>query len=112
MPQFFVPHVADAAEAERIWQNTKAFMENNEGYTVNDRRIYAVSYSHDGKNYKDVVGEINALVGEEVLVILDAQALFLVCTKNRGLLRGGPFMVGKHSNTSETEFLPSETQSN
>ena len=112
MPQFSVPHAADADEAERVWQDTKAFMENEGGYTVNDRRIYTVSYSHNGKKYKDVVGEINALVGEKVLVILDVQSLFLVCTKNRGVFRGEPFMVGKRWNTSETEFEPSETQPN
>lgn len=112
MLQFFVPHAEDAAQAERVWQSTKAFMESEGGYTVNDRRLYAVSYSHNGKKYKDVVGEVNVLVGEEVLVILDAETLFLVCTANRGVLKGGPFMVGKDWDTHETEFDPSESQPN
>jgi hypothetical protein len=50
------------------------------------------------------------LVGEEVLVILDAGNLFLVCTSNRGVLRGNPVMVGKHWDTQETEFASDDQQ--
>ena len=40
------------------------------------------------------VGEIEPLGGETVVAILDSNT-YLVCTPNRGVLRGMPIMVGK-----------------
>jgi hypothetical protein len=71
---------------------------------VNERRIYSVTYTHDGTKYHDVVGQVSRLVGEEVLAIFDAGNVFVVCTTNRGVLRGNPVMVGKHWDTHATEF--------
>jgi len=101
-PQFFVPHAADA---ESVWQSTKKFM-NDQGYSILDRRIYCIGYSHDGKKYFDVVGKVNPLLQEPILVIMDAGTTFLCCTANRGVLRGAPVMVGKSWDTNATDFAP------
>ena len=103
IPTFFVPHVEDSGEAERFWQATKTFLESN-GFRVSDRRIYRVSYSHDGTKYHDVVGSVSSLAGEEVLVILDAGKVFLACTENRGVMRGMPVIIGKHRDTHAEDF--------
>src|SRR5262245_40343668 len=101
MPTFFVPFANETEQAERVWQDTKRFMEE-QGHQVLDRRIYQLTYSHDGTRYHDAIGEVNRAIGERVLVILDAGNLFLVCTPNRGVIRGGPILVGKHWDTHET----------
>ena len=104
MPKFFVPHAKDADQAESLWKSTKLFNEEQSSRLISDRRIHGLSYSHDGTKYHDDIGKKHALLGEEVLVILDAGDLFMVCTENRGVVRGGPFLVGKHWDTRETEF--------
>ena len=102
-PRFFVPHAEDDAQAERVWESTRQFM-LEQGYTVLDRRIYSVTYTHNGKRCHDVVGQRSAAVPEDTLVILDAGSVFLCCTANRGVLRGGPIMAGKHWDTTAQEF--------
>jgi hypothetical protein len=106
IPTFFVPHAVDRKEAESVRESTKKFMESEGYHVATDRRIYSVSYSHDGKKYRDVVGQPSGLTGEEVLVIFDAGNLFLSCSANRGVLRGGPVLIGKHWDTREREFTP------
>ena len=104
MPEFFVPHAESAEQAEKVWKATKKFLEQDGGYRVTERRLYAVNYSHNGRKYRDVVGGLSQLAGEEVLVILEDSNVFLICTKNRGVLRGGPVMAGRHWDAQETEF--------
>jgi hypothetical protein len=106
-PTFFVPHAEDRQEAERVREAARKFLLDH-GYHPTDRRIYSVSYSHDGKKYRDVVGQPSGLVGEDVLVIFDAGNVFLSCTANRGVLRGEPVLIGKHWDTREREFAPEE----
>lgn len=107
IPTFFVPHAVDRKEAESVRDTTRKFLESDGGYHIStDRRIYSVSYSHDGKKYHDVVGQPCGLTGEVVLVIFDAGNLFLSCSANRGVARGGPVMIGKHWDTREREFAP------
>jgi hypothetical protein len=106
--EFFVPAAHDSDEAERVWQATKTFMEEQHGWNrVTDRRIFRLGYLHDGKHMEAEVGVVHPYgglvtwdeptgpTGEPVLVILESDpAPFLVCTANRGVLRGEPILVG------------------
>ena len=106
IPTLFVPHAVDRTEAESVRESTRKFMESGGYHVATDRRIYSVSYTHNGKKYRDVVGRPSGLTGEEVLVILDAGTVFLSCSANRGVLRGDPVLIGKHWDTREREFTP------
>jgi hypothetical protein len=112
MPEFFIPYVDSAAKAEEYWSATKTFMENEHGWRrVTDRRIFRLEYIHNGKNEVAQVGEprryghpptweykqdfSDPKAGEWVVVILENEGgPFLVCTHNRGFVRGEPILVG------------------
>jgi hypothetical protein len=56
--------------------------------------IFSIAYRHNGKEYYNEVGKVDKESGEVVIAILDS-VTYLVCTPNRGVLRGAPIMVGK-----------------
>ncbi len=91
--KFFIPHAETADMAERAYQGIKAFAKDNILWNISDRRIFRIEYFDKGKHRKDEVGKITDVNGEEVIAILESTA-FLVCTPNRGVLRGDPILVG------------------
>ncbi len=91
--EFFVPHASTPEEAEDVWQATRKFQTEGLGWEISDRRIYEIHYRHNGETLTATVGEPEPLTREEVLVILESQS-FLVCTTNRGVLRGMPVLAG------------------
>jgi hypothetical protein len=93
MPEFFVPGAASLQEAEKVWQATKKFAEEQTGWIVTNRRIFRLEYTHGGKDYVAEVGQTEPRTGEPVLVILGSNA-YLVCTRKHGVARGEPIMVG------------------
>lgn len=104
--KFFVPYAQDDEQALEAWQATRKFAEENfPGWVIAARYIYRLDYTHDGKRYSIRVGQPHPY-GEEALVILEAanpfgQVLYLVCTPNRGVLRGEPILVGP----GEVQFI-------
>lgn len=104
IPTFFIPYSEDREEAESAWQSVKAFMER-QGFRVKDRRIYAMAYSHNKKACYDRVGGRDRYGMEEILVLLDAYAVYLCCTPNRGVVRGEPILTGLEG-THVVEFAP------
>jgi hypothetical protein len=95
VPPFFVPHAADPAQAEQVWLATVTFL-TGQGFAINaEERIYALSYVHNGQACVDVIGEADRYTQETVLVILRTQppGPTLVCTANRGVLRGQPIFA-------------------
>jgi len=111
-PLFFIPFVDDPAQAEELWQGTKSFMEEQHGWNaVTDNRIFRLDYTHNSKEMEAEVGQSHAYghpftwdyvpdyddpkAGEYVVAILEnAGGPFLVCTNNRGFMRGEPILVG------------------
>ncbi|HME68916.1 MAG TPA: hypothetical protein VKM54_03510 [Myxococcota bacterium] len=96
MPQFFVPHAEDRAQADRVWDDTRAFLESHSCRTTG-RRIYSIAYEHDGRRWLDQVGERDRYGLETILVLLEAvghPGLFYCCTENRGVIRDGPILTG------------------
>src|SRR5438876_11590928 len=45
MPEFFVPGAVSLQEAEKVWQATKKFAEEQTGWIVTNRRIFRLEYS-------------------------------------------------------------------
>jgi hypothetical protein len=76
------------------------------GATFSERRIYSLSYHHEGNFYHAVVGEPHSLNGEPVIAILyePVRTLYQVCTPNRGVARGISILVGADSVESCVDF--------
>ena len=90
--KFFVPTAKDDKHAEEMWHGIKKSIASPD-WPVGDRRIFRLTYRHNGYRYKAVVGQIEPRVGEIVLAIFESAA-YLVCTENFAL-NGGPMLVGK-----------------
>ena len=95
MVKFFIPHAKDAAETESVCESIRAFAIENSGHPVVGRRIYRMTWRHKGHRYESTVGKPDVRLGEEVIAILEGAATYLVCTPNRGVVRGIPMLVGK-----------------
>jgi hypothetical protein len=93
--KFYIPYTKNSKEAEDIFESVKKFAVQQMGWTVSDRRIKSIQYNHDGKDFIAEIGKKEDRTGEEVLVILESTT-YLVCTPNRGVLRGEPILVGKN----------------
>ncbi|MEQ1918983.1 MAG: hypothetical protein ABL955_07270 [Elusimicrobiota bacterium] len=101
--KFFVPNTNGEAQAKTLWDATKKFSEDQMARKYADRKIFRIEYRHDGEEYVAQVGKIDRREEEEVLVILEGDP-YVVCTKNRGVLRGEPIMVGKQEITRVEYF--------
>jgi len=98
--KFFIPEIDDSQDAEKLYEATRRFAERQTSFRATPRRIFSLSYHHEGKDYYSEVGKIHARIGEAVLVILETKTLadqivYLVCSANRSVLRGEPMLVGE-----------------
>lgn len=94
--KFFIPAANDDAQAESVYEAIRKFNSEQMGATIGPQRIYSVTGVHDGKPFKATVGEIFERLGEVVVaIILDTKRnCYLICTANRGVARGGPYLSG------------------
>ncbi len=67
---------------------TRAFAIENSGHPVVERRIYRMAWRHERHKYESTVGKPDVRLGEEGIAILEGAATYLVCTPNRGVVRG------------------------
>lgn len=104
MVAFFIPAASDPEEAERVYEATRKHV----GGLESSPRIRALSWYHDGQMRSAEVGkpmpEYYAAGGEPVVAIFDGGAVYLVCSANRGVIRGGPVMAGKGHQTHASYF--------
>lgn len=103
MPAFFVPFAADDAQAQKVLEATKQF-----NSVPNAEALFKISYIHNGQRLVATVGEPDPLMGEIVLIILydEPPGPYLVCTENRGVVRGGPILAAADWQTHATAFDP------
>lgn len=101
--KFFVPAAKDDKNAEKVYDSIKKFAKETTGWDVADRRIFSITYRHEGKEYHAEVGQADMRVGEVVVAILESTT-YLVCTPNRGVVRGGPILVGKDEVFAARDF--------
>lgn len=94
--KFFIPHAETEAEAEEEYQAIRKFAKETTGWEIIDRRIESLEFSTEYR-YTTIakVGKMLDTNHEEVIVILESTT-YLVCTHNRGALRGMPILVGKN----------------
>jgi len=87
---FFIPAAKDEEESEGVYKSIKDFARQTLGWNVTERRIFSLTYQHEGERYYVEVGKPDPRVREIVVAILESNA-YLVCTYNRGVVRGEPF---------------------
>ena len=92
--KFFVPKVKDDIQAQEVWKSVKKFAEKTLDWEVSERRIFSIAYQKRGKTHYVEVGKPAPLNGEPVIAILES-ITYLVCTPNRGVLRGMPILIGE-----------------
>jgi len=92
--KFFIPHAKDDAERDSVYNGIFKFAQETTWKDIIEKKIFAIDYKHEGKDYHAEVGKIEDVEDEEVIAILESEA-YLVCTKNRGVVRGMPMLVGK-----------------
>ncbi len=102
MPKFFLPNARHDKQDE-FYQTIKKTVGKNMGWKIGDRKIYSIKYRLKGKEYRAEVGKYDAASKEDVIVILESNA-YLVCTPNRGILHGAPFLVAKEQVLDIVDF--------
>lgn len=107
--KFFIPGAKDSKQAEEVYEATKTFASEQTGFKPSDRRIFHLSYRHEGRDYQAEVGQIHNRLSETVIAVLETstiggQMVYLVCTPNRSVLRGEPMLVGSNEVKSIVDF--------
>ncbi len=102
--KFFVPAAKTAEEAESVYL---AFAKFNE-IPVLKNRIWKLQWIHNGKNLscevgKPIIGD-SRFGNEPVLAIFERSTLFIICTPNRGGIRGEPILAGKDADSIPVYF--------
>lgn len=108
--QFFLPAPEDTDMAESTYASIRQFMVDQVG-PLSDTRYFAIYYRHNGKDMVAKVGEPAPLTGELVCAIFRTAhqgGPFLVCTPNRGVIRGGPILASHDARAIEFEAPPAE----
>jgi hypothetical protein len=106
--RFFIPNLKDDSKANEVWEQVRRWVSNNEdkNWQATDRRIFRIQYRHDGQSWIAEVGRPHPEDGrEQVYAIFDTFGrCYYVCTENRGVLRGGPYLIGKGDADSVEDF--------
>ena len=104
--KFFIPAAKNKAQEEEIYSAIKQFLGKELGATFDDRQVFKLQYTHDGKEYCAEVGQRDLPTGEPVIAILHepGRRLYHVCTTNRGVVRGGSILVGEADVWSVEDF--------
>lgn len=92
MTQFFVPGNTPA-RSEQVYAYVIRYVEAMLDCTIDPVRICSFDYTHEGKQLRAAVGEIEPRTGQLIIAILRSDA-YLICTPYYGVQRGEPIRVG------------------
>jgi hypothetical protein len=102
--KFFVPFAVDEAEAESVYRCFAEFIHA----PIVKKRIWKLTWEHKGIiNHAEVGKSITGdsrFGGEPVLAVFELTTLYLICTPNRGGVRGEPIFAGKNDNSTAIYF--------
>jgi len=104
MSTFFIPGANSPQEAEVVLDSIAKFVQRPAPPA--HERIRRIAYTHNGEHYTAEVGQpVDPYYRTEgqVIAILGGNPL-LICTPNRGVLRGEPIYVGAASVKSAAYF--------
>jgi hypothetical protein len=102
--KFFIPHAEGPEQENMVYSRIRSNARENTGWEIHNDKIYLLEYTHEGKNYIAEVGKIDKQAGEEVVAILSSST-YLICTRNRGVIRGGAIKVGRSEATRVEKFV-------
>lgn len=105
--KFFVPATKNDAEAEKVYGILRKSMQKHR-YETTDQRIYSITFDDNGFSLNETVGKPSETSGETIVAIFQAGDLYLICTNNRGVLRGMPMIAGEWAVTNVELFEPTE----
>jgi hypothetical protein len=91
--KFFIPAAKNEEQTENVYAAIKEFAKENLKWNIQNDRIYSLQYRHNGREYIATVGDTETFTHDTVLAILKSNT-YLICTVNRGGLRGEPILVG------------------
>jgi len=103
--KFLVPAARSPEQAEEVYEGIKKFAKQTLGWEIESARICSITYKDKMKTVTATVGGHEPREGEVVVAILESNT-YLVCTPNRGVLRGMPIMVGKQEVSHVELFEP------
>ena len=103
--KFFIPGTKDNQKAQEVFEGIKKFAQETTGWQITNRKIFKIQYYHNNREYIVEVGKLDKITKEIVMVILESNA-FLLCTPNRGVLRGSPIYIGTNEVDSIEDFEP------
>jgi hypothetical protein len=92
--KFFIPFANTDELQKHTYEAIKKWNAEQLGFSVVDRKILSISYLANSEKYTSTVGEPEARSGEIVIAILETSGPHLICTENRGVIRGEGIMVG------------------
>ncbi|MDQ0594576.1 hypothetical protein QFZ37_002945 [Chryseobacterium ginsenosidimutans] len=94
---FFIPTIS-AVQADSFLNNSIIPFIESYGYEIlKNKKIYSITFIHNGKEITDTVNCKSVSNNEVVFVILETKDLFLVCTTKRGITGGEPMITAKKS---------------
>jgi hypothetical protein len=92
---FFIPTIPQD-QVEDFFKNSIVKFVEHFGYKILfDKRIYSIIFKYKGELIKEVVGQSSPANNEPIFAILEADKVFLTCTRNRGILGGEPMLISK-----------------
>jgi hypothetical protein len=103
MMEFFVPSTKSTEQADNVYTAIKEHVKDSLKWNIQNDRIYSIKYRHNGREYIATVGDVETFTHDLVLAILKSNT-YLVCTINRGGLRGEPILVGYEEALNITYF--------
>ena len=100
--EFFFPNAegtgnAKPGHAETLWQACRRSSEHDTGQEALARRVYRLSYMHDGADVTATVGQPWTGNGQLVMAIIAFPRMYSIRCLFRGFLQAGdPIAVGRH----------------
>jgi hypothetical protein len=105
--RFFIPNSEDLDEQNKIYKAIRDFAKTTVGCNITNRRIYKITYRHNGKYHEAEVGKTCDTNNEPIIAILESNA-YLVCTPSRGVISGMPIFVGNQEAWDVVDFEKEE----
>src|SRR5690606_10031461 len=94
---FFIPTMSEIESENFLNKSILPFIEEYGYKVLKDKKVYSITFTHNGKKITDTVNRRSFSNNEVVFAILETDELFLVCTPKRGITGGEPMITGKHS---------------
>jgi hypothetical protein len=104
--KFFVPATDDPVVAENVYRAVVRFNSEQMKASISPERIYKLDFAHEGRPFTATVGEVFPRLRETVVAILfdTTKKCYLICTANRGVARGEPYLSG-HEEKRNIEYF-------